>query len=218
VPYVADSSPTTRIWAEFYEDNPSLKACAGTINMAWQLLGDVLNEGGQVLVCGNGGSASDSEHIAGELAKPCALARPLSEELRSALRAVGDDGYLGDRLQGGFSVLPLVSQAALITAIANDQGGDLIFAQQVVAYGRAGDLLWVLSTSGNSPNVIHALRTAKAIGMKTMGFGGPSGGEMARLCDVVVRLPGASVPAVQHSHQLTYHALCLAIEADRYAS
>ena len=110
-----------------------------------------------------------------------------------------------------------MSQAALITAIANDQGGDLIFAQQVIAYGRPGDLLWALSTSGNSLDVVHALRTAKAIGMSTLGFSGPTGGVMAELCDVVVRLPGKNVPAVQHAHQLVYHALCLTIEAERYA-
>lgn len=213
----ADPSTTDDVWAELYEADPSIALCTEPIARAWQLLSDVLGADRQVLVCGNGGSASDSEHIAGELAKPCALARPLDAARRSALRAAGDDGYLADHLHGGLPVLPLVSQAALITAIANDQGGDLIFAQQVIAYGRPGDLLWALSTSGNSLDVVHALRTAKAIGMSTLGFSGPTGGAMAELCDVVVRLPGKNVPAVQHAHQLVYHALCLTIEAERYA-
>lgn len=206
------------IWRDLYRENPPLMIVQSDITAAFDLLRESLRRDGQVLVCGNGGSASDSEHIAGELAKPCALDRPLDENQRAALRDAGDDGYLGANLQRGLPVWPLVSQAALITAIANDQGGDLIFAQQLMAYGRTGDVLWALSTSGNSANVIHALRTAKALGLKTLGFCGPSDGSMSDICDVVVRLPGANVPAVQHSHQLLYHALCLALEAEWYAA
>ncbi|HKH88000.1 MAG TPA: SIS domain-containing protein [Acidimicrobiales bacterium] len=211
-----DPSVTDLIWAELYERHPTIRRREEQIFEAWQLLRNVLYSDHRVLVCGNGGSASDSEHIAGEMAKPCALARPLSAERQAALRAAGDDGYLAQHLQDGFAVIPLVSQAALITAIANDQAGDLIFAQQVMAYGSADDLLWALSTSGNSPNVIHALRTAKALGMHTLGLSGPTGGAMATLCDAIVQLPGQTVPDVQHNHQLVYHALCLAIEAERY--
>jgi D-sedoheptulose 7-phosphate isomerase len=120
-------------------------------------------------------------------------------------------------LQKGLPVWPLVSQAALITAVANDQGGDLIFAQQVMAYGRPGDVLWALSTSGNSVNVVHALRTAKSLGLATLGFSGPLDGQMSEICDVMVGLPGENVPEIQHSHQLVYHALCLALEAEWYA-
>lgn len=214
----SDSSLVDQIWSDFYEESPSLVSFRGPIGRAYSLLKTVLDSGGQVLLCGNGGSASDCEHIAGELAKPCALERRLEADVRSALRDAGDDGYLSDNLRSGLPVVPLVSQAALLTAIANDQGGDLIFAQQVIAYGRPGDLLWALSTSGNSTNVVHALRTAKATGMRTLGFGGPTGGKMSTLCDVAIELPGTSVPAIQHAHQLLYHALCLAIEAEWYSS
>jgi phosphoheptose isomerase len=86
-----------------------------------------------------------------------------------------------------------------------------------MAYGRMGDVLWALSTSGNSANVVHALRTAKSLGLTTLGFCGPTDGTMSAICDVVVGLPGANVPAVQHSHQLVYHALCLALEAEWFA-
>jgi phosphoheptose isomerase len=213
-----DRSPSDRIWADLYQRHPSLRPSAGPIAEACQLLRDVLSSDHQVLVCGNGGSAADSEHIAGEMAKPCALARPLGAGVQAALEGAGDDGYLARGLQHGFAVIPLVSQAALITAIANDQGGDLIFAQQVIAYGRRGDLLWALSTSGNSPNVLHALRTARAIGMHTLGMTGAGGGAMASLCDSILRLPGTSVPDIQHSHQLVYHALCLAIEAEQFGT
>jgi phosphoheptose isomerase len=214
----AEQSTLAHLWQDLYETNPALSPLREDIDGAWRLLSDVLFAGGQVLVCGNGGSAADSEHIAGELAKPCAIARPLEPAIVDALVRVGDDGYLGEHLQGGLPVIPLVSQAALVTAIANDQGGDLIFAQQVVAYGREGDALWVLSTSGESKNVIHALRIAKAKGMKTIALSGPSSTLMGQLCDVVVQSPGLSTPEVQHSHQLIYHALCLAIEVERYGS
>jgi phosphoheptose isomerase len=213
-----EQPPMAQFWRDFYEANPMLAPSRDDIDHAWRLLRKVLFAGGQVLVCGNGGSAADSEHIAGELAKPCAIARPLDFDVVEALVCVGDDGYLGEHLQGGLPVIPLVSQAALVTAIANDQGGDLIFAQQVVAYGREGDALWVLSTSGQSTNIIHALRIAKAKGLTTIGFSGPSSGLMGPLCDALVQSPGANTPDVQHSHQLIYHALCLAIEFERYGS
>jgi D-sedoheptulose 7-phosphate isomerase len=206
------------LWRNFYETNPPLTPLREEIDRAWRLLRDVLFANGQVLVCGNGGSAADSEHIAGELAKPCAIARPLDPEIVEALVRTGDDGYLGEHLQGGLPVIPLVSQAALVTAIANDQGGDLIFAQQVVAYGREGDALWVLSTSGTSQNVTHALRIAKAMGLKTVAFSGPAKALIDPLCDVVVHSPGSNTPEVQHMHQLIYHAVCLAIELDRYGA
>ncbi len=211
-------SSVESIWEDLYREVPMLVVVADAIAASYELLRHSLRGGCQVLVCGNGGSASDSEHIAGELAKPCSLDRPLSGQQRDALRAAGDDGYLAENLRQGLPVLPLVSQAALLTAIANDQGGDLIFAQQVMAYGRPNDVLWALSTSGNSLNVIHALRAARSLGLKTLGFGGPSQNEMSKLCDVIVALPGVNVPSIQHSHQLVYHAICLALEAEWYSS
>jgi D-sedoheptulose 7-phosphate isomerase len=204
-------------WDELFASHPGLATTGPALSAAFCQLRDVLAAGQAILVCGNGGSAADSEHIAGELAKSCALPRPLSAELASRLRDAGDDGYLAVRLQRGFPVLPLVSQAALLTAIANDQAGDVIFAQQVLAYGRPGDLLWALSTSGSSANVVHALRAARAVGMHTLGFTGPGGGAMAQLCDVLVTAPGATTPAVQDAHRPLYHALCLAVEAEWYA-
>src|SRR5271166_4409393 len=111
-----EAAAVGQIWEELYESHPALLPCAGPIGDAWALLSDVLAEDGTVLVCGNGGSAADSEHIAGELAKPCALERPLEPALVAALAEAGDDGFLARSLQGGWSVIPLVSQAALVTA------------------------------------------------------------------------------------------------------
>jgi D-sedoheptulose 7-phosphate isomerase len=204
-------------WRILYEEVPDVLALRSNIDRAYKILHDALEGGGQVLVCGNGGSAADAEHIAGELAKPCALARPLGDEERQRLSDFGDDGYLADRLAQGLPVWPLVSQAALLTAIANDQGGDLIFAQQVMAYARPGDVLWVLSTSGNSRNVVHAVRVARAKGVATVAFTGPRPSEISELADVTLTLPGRDTPHVQHHHQLVYHALCLALEAAFYA-
>lgn len=197
-------------------DRPALAPAGEDLQAAFLLLTDVLSSGRKVLTCGNGGSAADSEHIAGELAKPCALPRPLPAGLAGALREHGDDGYLSACLRGGLPVLSLAGQPALLTAIANDQAGDLMFAQQVIAYGQPGDLLWALSTSGNSASVVHALRTARALGLRTLGFTGPGAGRMAGLCDVLVVAPGASTPAIQESHLPIYHALCLAVEAELF--
>jgi D-sedoheptulose 7-phosphate isomerase len=205
------------VWTGLFSRHPDLAPLRPAVEAAFGQLRDVLAAGQAVLVCGNGGSAADSEHIAGELAKSCALPRPLPAEVADRLRAAGDDGYLAAGLQCGFPVLPLVSQAALVTAIANDMGGDLVFAQQVLAYGRPGDLLWALSTSGSSANVVHALRAARAVGMRTLGFTGPAHGAMASLCDVLVATPGSTTPDVQDAHRPLYHALCLAVEAEWYA-
>lgn len=205
------------LWRDLYAENPALVAARASIDAAYASLHAALRDGHQVLVCGNGGSASDAEHIAGELAKPCALARPLGPDERECLAAVGDDGYLATTLARGLPVWPLVSQSALLTAIANDQGGDLIFAQQVVAYGRRGDVLWALSTSGNSRNVVHAVRTARARGLVTVAFTGPHHGAITDVADVVVALPGNDTPHVQHNHQIAYHSICLALEAAFYA-
>jgi phosphoheptose isomerase len=196
---------------------PALDAAAASIGAAFGLLDSVLRTGQSVLVCGNGGSAADSEHIVGELAKPCALPRPLPPQVAAALRAAGDDGYLATRLRGGLPVFSLTSQSALLLAIANDQAADLVFAQQVIAYGRPGDLLWALSTSGTSANVLPALRTARALGLRTLGLTGPAGGQLAGLCDVLVYVPGDTTPQIQELHLPVYHALCLAIEAERFS-
>jgi D-sedoheptulose 7-phosphate isomerase len=212
-----DPSAAAAIWSELYESYPALGPCAPAIGQAWELLRAVLHDGHSVLVCGNGGSAADSEHIAAELAKPCARRRPLPTPLTEALRQAGDDGYLAEGLQGGWPVMPLTSQAALLTAIANDQGADFVFAQQVIAYGRPGDLLWALTTSGSSTNVVLALRTARARGMHTMAFTGPQGRLVSGLCDALVELPGATTSSIQQSHLPVYHAFCLAIEAESYA-
>jgi D-sedoheptulose 7-phosphate isomerase len=205
------------ILAALFAEHRKLSAVGGSIRAAFDLISEVLRSSHSVLVCGNGGSAADSGHIVGELAKPCALPRPLPKALADALGAAGDDGYLASTLRGGLPVLSLAGQSVLLSAIVNDQAADVMYAQQVIAYGRPGDLLWVLSTSGNSVNLLHALRSARALGMRTFGMTGPGGGRVADLCDITVMAPGNTTQQVQEAHLPIYHALCLAIEAELYS-
>lgn len=202
---------------------PDLEPCVRDLERAFTLLRDSFQAGGKLLVCGNGGSAADSEHIVGELMKGYLLPRPIPTTHRQALMAIAAEGaasdaapsvasYLADGLQGALPAISLVSQMALLTAFANDVAADLGFAQQVYGYGRPGDVVWGLSTSGISRNVLHALRVGRAMGLRTLGFTGPGGGAMPGLCDVTVQVPRDSVAAIQSGHQALYHALCEMLE------
>jgi len=121
--------------------------------------------------------------------------------------------YLADHLQGALPAISLVSHTALLTAIANDIAGDMIFAQQVYGYGRRGDVLMAISTSGNSVNVLHALRVAGVMGLTTIGFTGRAGGQMKALCDIAVCVPRDRTADIQELHLAIYHALCARVEA-----
>ena len=193
---------------------PDLEPCAHDLEHAYTLLRDAFQLGGKVLICGNGGSAADSEHIVGELMKGYLLPRPIPEARREALIGVEDESgsYLANHLQGALPAISLVSQTALLTAFANDVAADVGFAQQVYGYGRPGDVVWGLSTSGTSRNVLHALRVGRALGLGTLGFTGPGGGAMVDLCDVTVQVPRDSVASIQSGHQALYHALCEMLE------
>ena len=196
------------------ERYPDLAPCGPDIEKAFELLRDSFASGGKALFCGNGGSAADSEHIVGELMKGFMLKRPLPEPMRRRLYDLfPEDGpALGDRLQGALPAISLVSQTALQTAIANDTDADLVFAQQVYGYAQPEDCLLVLSTSGNSKNVVRAVQVAKAFGISTVGMTGEHGGMLHRLCDVTIRVPYTDTPDVQERHLPIYHALCMMLE------
>jgi D-sedoheptulose 7-phosphate isomerase len=170
--------------------------------------------GGKVLLCGNGGSAADCEHIVGELMKGYQAPRPLAAEVRAQLAAAfpQEGAYLADHLQGALPAISLVSQSGLITAFANDVAPDMVFAQQVYGYGRPGDALIAISTSGNSANVVNAVRVARAFGLHTLGFTGAAGGQLQSLCDVTVCVPSSQTATVQEYHLPIYHALCELLE------
>jgi D-sedoheptulose 7-phosphate isomerase len=172
--------------------------------------------GGKALICGNGGSAADSGHIAAELMKGFMLKRPIPEAEKRKLSELfpGENGgeYLADKLQRALPAISLCEHAALITAITNDVAADMIFAQQVYGYGARGDVLIAISTSGSAKNVINAVKTAKFKEMTSIGLTGESGGKLYGLCDITIRVPAVSTPEVQELHLPVYHAICMAVE------
>ena len=194
---------------------PELETIRDEITAAGDLLTAVYSEKKKVLVCGNGGSASDSEHIVGELMKAFSLERPVPKTLAQALRASFPDEaeYLSNHLQGALPAISLVSQSALISAYANDVAADMVYAQQVYAYGQPGDALIALSTSGNSKNVINAVKIASVMNVRTIGLANSQGGKLAPLCDICIKVPRESTPEVQELHLPIYHALCELLEA-----
>ena len=193
---------------------PALDACREEIQKAYEILKETYERKGMLLVCGNGGSGADSEHIVGELMKELAVKRPQRGEMKRKLRDVSPEyGELqGRHLQGSPPAIPLTGNIALSTAFANDAVPELVFAQQVYGYGDENSALLGISTSGNSKNVIYAIETARAKGMATIGLTGEGGGKMKELCDVCICVPAASTPDIQELHLPVYHALCRMIE------
>lgn len=198
------------------ERYPVLGKCREDIYRAYEILKETYQDQGMLLVCGNGGSGADSEHIVGELMKEFAIRRPLPEEMQKKLREISPENgeILAGNLQGGLPAVPLTGNIALSTAYANDAVPELVFAQQVYGYRKKENSLLGISTSGNSKNVIYALETAKAAGMKTIGLTGRSGGEMKKLCDACICVPADDTPDIQELHLPVYHTLCLMIEEE----
>lgn len=186
---------------------PALKPCADSIHESSQLLVDTFRSGNKLLLCGNGGSAADCEHISGELIKRFNNPRLLTPELTGRL---GPE--LARNLHGGLPALSLPSMVGFHTAFANDDNPSYAFAQQVLAFGKSGDLLLAISTSGNSQNLLHAVNTAKAMGVKTLALTGNAGGKLAPLCDRVILAPAHKTSDIQELHLPIYHALCTVVE------
>lgn len=192
---------------------PVLIACRNEIEKSIDLLKDSFKGGGKLLLCGNGGSASDAEHISGELMKGFNLRRPIPQAEREKLESfAGED--IGAFLQGALPAIPLTGQIALSTAVANDNRADMIFAQQVYGLGQKGDVLLGLSTSGNSKNVVQAFHVAKLKGVSTILLTGDKGGKLAPLADVAIRVPSDKVYQIQELHLPIYHTICIALEAE----
>jgi D-sedoheptulose 7-phosphate isomerase len=200
---------------DFLKRHNSLSAQRDQLQQSLAMLADCLATGGKLLVCGNGGSAADAEHIVGELMKGFLRRRPVPLESAESLTEIdGEMGaYLGTRLQEALPAIALTGHLALSTAVANDNGGDLPFAQQVWGFGRPGDVFWGISTSGNSRSVALAAVAAKAKGMKVLGMTGSGGGKLAQLSDICIQAPSSETFEVQEFHVLVYHFLCAALEA-----
>ena len=201
-----------KTFEELYQTYPALMSCREDIERAYDCLCKTYEQGGKVLVCGNGGSAADSEHIVGELMKGFNLKRELSKEQKETFTRFEDADYLTGNLQNALPAISLVSQTGLITAFLNDVAADMLFAQQVIGYAKKGDTLIALSTSGNSKNIINAARTAEALGCAVLAVTGESGGRLRADSDVCIALPAKAPYAVQELTLPVYHALCAAVE------
>lgn len=189
---------------------PELSCVTEKVREAVDMIIESYRAGGKVLLCGNGGSAADSEHISGELLKGfMELRRPVGEELEALKGALGDDAV---KLQRGVPAVPLTSLSASLSAFANDVDPELVFAQLTYALGKKGDVLICLSTSGNSKNVVRAARVARALGIKTIGMSGAGGGAFSEICDITIKAPERETYKVQEYHLPIYHAICAEVE------
>ena len=186
---------------------PELSSCLSSIKAAGRELVSCFEAGKKLLLCGNGGSCADCEHIAGELIKRFSRPRELPEEIQLKL---GPE--LSRELHGGLPALSLPSMIGFHTAFNNDDNPEYAFAQQVLALGNPGDILLGISTSGNSKNIIHAARAAKALNLMVISLTGKNGGALAPLSDVAIQAPANEVPRIQELHLPIYHALCQMIE------
>ena len=185
----------------------NLRMLEDEIRTSANLITESFSNGGKLLLCGNGGSCADCEHIAGEMVKQFAKERPLSSEL---VEKLGPE--LSSELHGGLPALSLPSMIGFHTAFNNDNNPEFAFAQQVVAFGKANDILWGISTSGNSKNVLHAVKTAKALGLKTIGLTGKNGGKLSQTADTTIKAPADNVAKIQELHLPIYHAICAFVE------
>ncbi|MDE2308866.1 MAG: D-sedoheptulose 7-phosphate isomerase [Xanthomonadaceae bacterium] len=170
--------------------DPQLRELIGS---AVQLALAALKQGNKLLFAGNGGSAADAQHWAGELVSRFNFDRP------------------------GLAAVALTTDTSILTAIGNDYGYDYVFARQVEALGRPGDVLFAISTSGNSKNILRALHAARAAGIGVIGFTGQTGGAMAELCDLCFRMPSGETPKIQEGHEFIGHLLCNLIESEMFA-
>lgn len=195
---------------------PALSVCEEEIEKAYEIFEECFATGHKLLIAGNGGSCADGEHIAGELMKGFKLPRKCTEEFAKKLKSIDAErgAELAEKLQGGLPTIALDNHQALNTAYVNDveNGGLLTYAQQVYGYGKAGDVLLGISTSGNSKNVAYAAVVARAKGMKVIGLTGAKGGNLASVADVTIKVPETETYMIQELHLPVYHCLCLMLE------
>lgn len=211
--YVLDSVQTDFV-SNLINRYPVLDSVVDDFIDAYFIMKKSYEQNGKLLIAGNGGSAADSEHIAGELMKRFQLPRPVTPEFAEALKMVDMDrgSLLAGKLEQALMAIPMVAQEALSTAYLNDVDGQGVFAQQVLGYGRQGDVFLAISTSGNSENVLNAAVTAKAMGVKVIGLTGLTGGKLADFSDVIVRVPETETYKVQELHLPVYHCWCMMLE------
>lgn len=185
---------------------PALAQCKSAIEDAVCAIVQMHRNNGKLLLCGNGGSASDCEHISGELLKGFLLKRPTEILLK--------DGTKQNSLQGGIASVPLPSLTALVSAFSNDVDPSLVYAQLTFALGKENDVLLGISTSGNAKNVAEAVKIASAMNLKTIGLTGEKGGKLKELCDICICVPESETFKIQEYHLPVYHAICAQCEEE----
>lgn len=190
------------------ERYPALEGCRKAILGAFEELVNSFLGGGKILACGNGGSSADSDHLVGELAKGFILPRKVPSELAAKI----GNPELSDLLQMGLPAISLSAQTALCTAISNDQSFSVVYAQQVLCYGKAGDVLICISTSGNSRNCVNAAIVGKAKGLIVVSLTGQKESRLSELSDITIQAPSTVTSEIQEYHLPIYHAICLALE------
>jgi len=193
---------------------PELEQCKEDFIKAYLIMEEAYKADHKLMIAGNGGSAADSEHIAGELMKRFKIPRPVPSDFAEKLTQIDPDrgGHLAKNLERGLMAIPLVAHEALSTAYINDVDGYGVFAQQLYGFGREGDVFVGISTSGNSENIMNAAVVAKAIGIKIVGLTGSKESKLSAIADVTVRVPQTETYMVQELHLPVYHCWCLMLE------
>ena len=209
---------TQALLEDFFTCHSELTSLRAETELGVSLWVETFRNNHKILLCGNGGSAADCDHIAGELLKGFLLKRSIKSELKRILASLyGEEGErLGQSLQQGLPAIALTTHGAAISAFANDVDAEYVYAQQVLALGKPGDLLVGISTSGNARNVDAAMKTAKAIGMCTMGLAGKTGGKLSHISDICMIIPEKQTYRIQEYHLMLYHLLCAATESELF--
>lgn len=202
---------------ELLKRYPALSVCSDDIDKALGLMRNTYLAGGTIYVCGNGGSCSDSAHIVGELMKGFLLKRPVPASDKESFEKLYEDGAsMAYALQRGIPAVDLTAQSAILSAFNNDVDPEMCYAQLVYGYGKPCDLLIGLSTSGNSGNVVKAVKVARMKGMKTLALTGECESKLSALCDCTVRVPEKETFKIQEYHLPVYHYLCGALECELF--
>ncbi len=199
---------------ELIERYPELSVCRESIKQAYKYLEESYQNGGKLLIAGNGGSAADSEHIVGELMKGFVLPRKPDDEFKTKLTAADEElgKELAEKLQGALPAIAIVDHVALSTAYLNDVDPLLGFAQQINGYGNPGDVFLGITTSGNSKNILYADVVARAKGLRTIALTGKDGGKIKDMADISIIVPERETFKIQERHLPIYHCLCLMLE------
>ena len=203
-------SNVEKIYNDLFERYPTLSCVKEEVEAVFEIIKETYIKKGKLLVCGNGGSASDSTHIVGELMKGFMLSRQLSESEKARFQ----NKEIADGLQGALPAISLVGEAALMTAFCNDCNPDLVFAQQVYGLINENDTLLCLSTSGNSKNVVAAAETAVVKGGRVVSIVGEKGGKLFELSDATIKLPSQITPEIQEYTLPVYHTICAMLESE----